>query len=439
MKYVYVDNFRGFQDTLVPIKKVNFLIGENSTGKTSILSLLNLLSSPFLQQYEFNTDEVKFGNFKNIVSIESKNRDYFRFGFITNESSKKNQNNTILTLMTFTEEHDIPFLSQLNYLDNRVEMEFKISAKSIRYRVETAKNIDLSPNGILEIVKSWGENTGEKNLKSLIDFPFYEKGRVPPPIDLLISEAYIKTAKGEDFPRRLLSFPYRRLGFLRHFVWIAPIRSKPRRTYDSFKYSFSPEGEHSPYLIKKLLTDKKTRKPFLNFIETFGVESNLLNSVEINPFGNDPSSPFELMVRLNKKLININYVGYGISQSLPLLVEMFSREKGAWFAIQQPEVHLHPRAQAALGILIHNLALSDNKNFLIETHSDYIIDRFRLNCRRNTQDKKIDSQVLYFERTPQGNTVFPVDIEENGNYSENQPQSFRDFFVKEQMDLLALD
>jgi predicted ATP-dependent endonuclease of OLD family len=93
MKYVYVDNFRGFQDTLIPLKKVNFLIGENSTDKTSILSLLNLLSATqFWQQYEFNTDQVELGNFKNIVSIESKNRGYFRIGFLMNESSVEEGN-----------------------------------------------------------------------------------------------------------------------------------------------------------------------------------------------------------------------------------------------------------------------------------------------------------------------------------------------------------
>jgi len=439
MKYVYVDNFRGFQDTLIPIKKVNFLIGENSTGKTSILSLLNLLSAPqFWQQYEFNTDQVEMGNFKNIASIESKNRDYFRIGFIADESSKENQNNAILTLMTFTEVNDLPFLSQFHCLFNQVEMEFKISEKSIRYRVETSKNIDLSPTGVLEIIKSWGKNTGEKELETLMDSSFYEKGRITLPIYFMIRDAYSKKAKEKDFSQILQPFLSKILEFLKPFIWIAPIRSKPRRTYDLYKYGFSPEGEHSPYLIKKLLTDPKIRDTFLRFIEAFGGESNLLNSVEVNPFGNDPSSPFELMVRLNGKLININYVGYGISQCLPLLVEMFSRENGAWFAVQQPEVHLHPKAQAALGSLIHNLALTEDKNFLIETHSDYIIDRFRLNCRRDAK-AKIDSQVLYFERTQQGNTVYPVDIEESGNYSENQPKSFRDFFVKEQMDLLSLD
>jgi predicted ATPase len=438
MKYVYVDNFRGFQDTLIPLKKVNFLIGENSTGKTSVLSLLNLLSAPqFWQQYEFNTDQVELGNFKNIVSIESKNRGYFRIGFLMNESSGE-KNNDALVLMTFTEENDLPFLSQFNYLDHQVEMEFKISNGVIKHWGEIAKNVDISPVGILDKIKNWKTNANEKKLKPLPKKRFDGSAGMPPLTYFLLTEIDLKKPGFEALS--FLSSPMKSLieGFLKPFIWIAPIRSKPRRTYDRYKYGFSPEGEHSPYLIKKLLTHPEICETFLKFIEAFGVDSNLLNSVEINTFGNDPSSPFELMVRLNGKLININYVGYGISQCLPLLVEMFSRENGSWFAVQQPEVHLHPKAQAALGRLIHNLALNQDKNFLIETHSDYIIDRFRLTCRQDTKSK-IDSQVLYFERTEQGNTVYMVDIEENGNYSENQPKSFRDFFVKEQMDLLSLD
>jgi predicted ATP-dependent endonuclease of OLD family len=47
MKYfLFVDNFRGFQDTCIPITDVNFLVGENSTGKTSMLSLIKLFSGP---------------------------------------------------------------------------------------------------------------------------------------------------------------------------------------------------------------------------------------------------------------------------------------------------------------------------------------------------------------------------------------------------------
>ena len=70
MEILYVDNFRGFTDTYIPIKDVNFLVGENSTGKTSILSLLCLLrSSVFWLGQSFNNDEVELGQFGDIVNV----------------------------------------------------------------------------------------------------------------------------------------------------------------------------------------------------------------------------------------------------------------------------------------------------------------------------------------------------------------------------------
>ena len=72
MKYLFVDNFRGFTKTLLPIRDVNFFVGENSTGKTSILGLIKLLdTTQFWFNQRFNTDEVRLGNYKDIVSIGS--------------------------------------------------------------------------------------------------------------------------------------------------------------------------------------------------------------------------------------------------------------------------------------------------------------------------------------------------------------------------------
>ena len=107
------------------------------------------------------------------------------------------------------------------------------------------------------------------------------------------------------------------------------------------------------------------------------------------------------------------------------------------FAIQQPEVHLHPRAQAALGEFIYNIHLAENKNFMIETHSEYLIDRFRINISKN-KDKKVNSQVLFFERTDNGNNVHVIEIDDKGRYSEDQPEVFMNFFVKEGLDLLGV-
>ena len=83
MRYLFIDNFRGFTKTLLPIRDVNFFVGENSTGKTSILGLIKLLDTPqFYFDQRFNTNELRFGNFKDMVSIGASNQSYFRVGLV---------------------------------------------------------------------------------------------------------------------------------------------------------------------------------------------------------------------------------------------------------------------------------------------------------------------------------------------------------------------
>jgi predicted ATPase len=134
--------------------------------------------------------------------------------------------------------------------------------------------------------------------------------------------------------------------------------------------------------------------------------------------------------------LNISNVGYGVSQALPLVVEFLDKEKNATFAVQQPEVHLHPRAQAALGDLVYQLAIDRNHSFFIETHSDYLIDRFRLAMRRGKP--QATAQLLFFQRTDNGNEAISVPISSDGKYPQNQPRELRDFFVKEESRLLDI-
>ena len=227
-----------------------------------------------------------------------------------------------------------------------------------------------------------------------------------------------------------------------HVAWFAPIRTKPKRTYDAYMMGFNPEGEHTPYLLRKMLSAKNAEKrkldPFVKALRDFGRESGLFEDVLIKEFGKTADSPFEVLIKLSHVgSLRINSVGYGVSQALPLIVEMLARRKGSWYAIQQPEVHLHPRAQAALGDLLFHLAEEENKYFLIETHSDFTIDRFRMNFARQ-KNHRTTGQVLFFERAEKGNRVSSIGILPDGEFSPDQPESYRRFFVREQMALLGL-
>jgi hypothetical protein len=245
----------------------------------------------------------------------------------------------------------------------------------------------------------------------------------------------VSLTENQKLDEHELLFP---LPLFERVAWLAPIRSKPKRTYDGYGQHFSPEGEHTPYIIRKKLDSSKGAQQFRKALTSFGTESGLFSDVKIHDLGDDAASPFELMISLRKDCaLRINSVGYGVSQVLPLVVEMLARRKNSLFAMQQPEVHLHPRAQAALGDVIYNVAENDNKRFLIETHSDFTIDRFRMNYRKEPQHKST-AQVLFFQRDNLGNQVCCIPINNNGEYPPEQPLAFREFFLKEQMNILGL-
>ena len=100
------------------------------------------------------------------------------------------------------------------------------------------------------------------------------------------------------------------------------------------------------------------------------------------------------------------------------------------FLLQQPEVHLHPRAQAALGSLFCSVAGPD-RQLVVETHSDYIIDRVRMDVRDGTTDlKPEDVSILYFERGESDVKIHSIRLDELGNVL-NAPDSYGAFFMEE--------
>ena len=134
--------------------------------------------------------------------------------------------------------------------------------------------------------------------------------------------------------------------------------------------------------------------------------------------------------------VKLTNVGYGVSQILPLLVEILSNEK-TWFAIQQPEVHLHPKAQSAFGKFIFESFNIKENRFLIETHSDYTIDKFRYNLNKD-KSHSIESQVVFFEKHLTGTKFTCLPISKDGKYPEEIPQNFRDFFIDEELKMLEI-
>jgi predicted ATPase len=70
--------------------------------------------------------------------------------------------------------------------------------------------------------------------------------------------------------------------------------------------------------------------------------------------------------------VNIADVGFGVSQTLPVIVALLLAEKGQIVYVEQPEIHLHPRAQAAMAEILANSSKRGVK-VVVETHSSLLL------------------------------------------------------------------
>lgn len=449
---IYMDNFRGFKNTHLSFEDVNFFVGENSTGKSSVLGLLNLLSNyKFWLYHSFNTEEYKFGHFDDIVSIYSKDRSYFKIGVCGSDTTFGNgfynfpKNKAHLFI--YTEYEGSPRLSEYFYFDGKYEIHVVLDIKrdkqavfySLRKRGDVTSDKDIYDRVFMPWTRKKYNLIKSNKLKLLVPSSKSKRRsiRINPPVEELLShidEILFSESNKEEELEWIHPF------IISDFYWLAPIRSAPRRTYDEYKTEYTPEGEHTPYIVRKYLKhNRNLRDEFVDFLNRIGKNSGLFESISVKEYGENSTSPFELDVTLNKKTLSINNVGYGVSQALPIIVEIFSRQKGSCYGIQQPEVHLHPRAQAALGSMIYEFVRSDKKQFIIETHSDYLIDRYRIHVRSSRGSAKQKAQIIFFERSFRGNKLYRLSIDENGGLPSEQPKGYREFFIKEEFNLLGIE
>ena len=171
-------------------------------------------------------------------------------------------------------------------------------------------------------------------------------------------------------------------------------------------------------------------------LEDFGVASGLFAEIDVKQLSGKASGPFQIQLRRigNSQAKgpprNLIDVGYGVSQVLPVITELRRRDACPMMLLQQPEVHLHPRAQAALGTLLCEVAAS-RRQLVVETHGDYLIDRVRMAVRDgDTALKPDDVSILYFERRNLDVQIHSITVDSEGNIS-GAPDTYRQFFMEE--------
>jgi predicted ATPase len=126
-----------------------------------------------------------------------------------------------------------------------------------------------------------------------------------------------------------------------------------------------------------------------------------------------------------QNLQDLTQVGVGVSQVLPILVLSLLADPGSTLIFEQPELHLHPRVQTRLADFFVSMTHL-GKQCVVETHSEYLINRLRYQAAASQGRNVSDSVILYFVEKEGGRSQYrPVRINMYG-VIEDWPRGFFD-------------
>lgn len=440
MDSITVENYRCFREKQsVRLAPLTLLVGENSTGKTSFLALIRALWDVVFRDNvpDFRESPYDLGTFRDIAHYRGGRggqADSFEASF------------DLLSLpdtvrlsfgITFEERDGSPFPVKRSVANSETLFEAEeYLGEKLMLRLKTQEDehehyFDHSGALIDEVTLihivtllihfASGFNTDIKN--STIEREQFVKG-----FDNYLTRTNVLS-------RDIFASYDSYLGQNRPFAG-APVRSHPHRTYDPIRPSRDPEGEYIPtYLARVSRRNQKEWKTLKDALESFGHSSGLFDEISVKSLGYSDGAPFQIQIRKASDRSrgsrrNLIDVGYGVSQTLPVLTELLRDDAPSMFLLQQPEVHLHPKAQAALGSMFCNIA-GKERQIIVETHSDYLIDRVRMDVRDGTTSlKPEDVSILYFESNGLDVKIHSLQLDKDGNV-HNQPEGYGQFFIDE--------
>lgn len=123
------------------------------------------------------------------------------------------------------------------------------------------------------------------------------------------------------------------------------------------------------------------------------------------------------------------HTGFGLTQTLPLVIAALSAREGDILLIENPEVHLHPAGQALIGQFLAQVA-NAGVQVLVETHSDHVLN----GVRRSVKAGRLGAEqvaIHFFRPRIEGETqvVSPI-LDPTGNI-DAWPEGFFDQFDKD--------
>lgn len=431
-----VDNVRSFAGKhFVDLRPLTILIGENSSGKSTLLAALAAISdkTAFPGKLAVNKEPHDLGTYRTIATFKGGKfgrAKTFSIGF--SEIPEKSETKIPSVLATYKEVKGDSVLCalEIKVADGELSLQFNAGKMTGVFVSKAKKDTEELQLGVaVKKENQESELVGEIDSKeiSISDTLPYFLFRA-----LRDKQEQVKKIRPNDIFHLVAQIDR----FVPPASSIAPIRSKPERVYYRSNVNYEPGGDHIPYILARLLNDEQDMRSqqISTAMRKFGEESGLFKKIAAPILGKHEGDPFEIEVTIAGPPTNILDVGYGVSQSLPIIVESVLAAPSTRLLVQQPEVHLHPKAQAALGTFLVDMVRDGKRQFVVETHSDYILDRIR----QEVAAKKLppESVVFVFLDKPHiETTIHHLYLDGSGNIL-HAPASYRTFFLQEELNLL---
>jgi predicted ATPase len=431
---ISVQGFKSLsEESRIEIRPLTILAGANSSGKSSIMQPLLLMKQTLEAVYDpggllLNGANARFTQSDQILSLQN-NSDQFSLQINFANDGIDNNLSPVVGIKNLFKKNEFGLtvtktdcLHKINQVIQKISYTQKSDLQNIFQQIQDyyeSRYYESRSEVDVQFLKEVKENF-KYSIAKLHEFLFLKCESQMQALALSNVILY-NNSKGIDYLSNLIL----------KIIHLPGLRNKPQRSYPRSGIEKFP-GVFDDYfasIIYHWFIDKDQRvKKLSQYLHNLGLTSVLQasrsNDIEIELqvgfSANDPDV-----------LINIADVGFGVSQVLPVLVALLVTEPGQLVYLEQPELHLHPRAQANLAQPLIDAANRGVK-VVVETHSDLLLTRIQT----LVAEEAIDPAKLilhWFSRGDDGITkITSAELDQAGAYGDF-PIDFNDVAFKEDL------
>jgi predicted ATPase len=388
----------------IKIKPITILMGENSSGKSSILQALSLLNVN--KTFGNNIQKIKYNNpfsqFGDNNSFKNKN-DEVVFSFEITER------NTKLTLVYDDDLLDSQYgiLRRIDIDNDDMKLYLEVeNSDSGEYKLNIEKIINTT--NIIEYL-----NKSNEIFEIYTNLRIITKIQLMPNLeDKLVSELHSNINEIQEsinFILKPLDVLLSNLASIRH---IGMIKEK-NETYD---YGLDYIGYFG----------EKYKDRALSLSDTSFLEKSIVSIFDYDLKVDKTKQ--ELFLKMEDKDLQLHMFGSSINSTIPILTQFavnkedINKDQYRLTIVEEPELNLHPQSQARFVEAIFTKDMPKNNYTILETHSDHILNKIRFLISQKIIDA--DNVVIYYKK--KDSKFQKIEINRCGEFKTPFPKGFYD-------------